>query len=71
MNSQHMTAEQIRQAGIELLTTHLGITGMIRFFQQSELGQGDYTKARHQWLGQPDSQTVAEELKHWRESRQV
>lgn len=49
----------------------LDITGMIRFFQQSELGQGDYTKARHQWLGQPDSQTVAEELKQWRESRQV
>ena len=71
MNSQHMTAAQIRQTGIELLTKHLGITGMIRFFQQSELGQGDYTKERHQWLGQPDSQTLVEELKQWRESRQV
>lgn len=69
MNTQDMTAEQIRQAGIALLTEHLGITGMIRFFQQNELGRGDYTKERHQWLGQPDSKTLAEELRQWREVR--
>jgi hypothetical protein len=71
MNTQQMTAEQIRQAGIELLTKHLGITGMIRFFQQHELGHGDYTGERRQWLGQSDSKTLMEELRQWREARRV
>lgn len=71
MNTQQMTPEQIRQAGIALLTQHLGITGMIRFFQQNELGQGDYTKERHQWLTQPTDKTLAEELHQWRDSRQL
>jgi hypothetical protein len=71
MNTQQMTAEQIRQAGIELLTKHLGITGMIRFFQQNELGHGDYTGERRQWLGQLDSKTLMEELRQWREARRV
>jgi len=71
MNSQYMTTEQIRQTGIELLTKHLGVTGMIRFFQQNELGSGDYTKERQQWLGQSDIKTIAEELKQWREKRRV
>jgi len=62
-----MTTEQIRQAGIELLTKHLGATGMIRFFQQNELGSGDYTKERQQWLDQPDIKAISEELKQWRE----
>lgn len=69
MNTQQMTTEQIRQIGIELLTKHLGVTGMIRFFQQNELGSGNYTKERHQWLGQSNIQTIAEELKQWREKR--
>jgi hypothetical protein len=71
MNSQHMTTEQIRQTGIELLTKHLGVTGMIRFFQQNELGSGDYTKERQQWLDQSDIKTIAKELKQWREKRRV
>ncbi len=71
MNSQHMTEEQICQTGIELLTKHLGVTGMIRFFQQNELGSGDYTKERQQWLDQSDIRVTAEELKQWREKRRV
>ncbi len=62
MNPQAMTLEQIRQAGIELLVHHLGAVGMIRFFQQSETGWGDYTKERHQWLGNKNVKTLAEEI---------
>jgi hypothetical protein len=43
---QNMTLVEIRQTGIELLTHHLGMTGMIRFFQQTEMGTGDYTQER-------------------------
>ncbi len=62
MNPQAMTLEQIRQTGIELLVHHLGAVGMIRFFQQSETGWGDYTKERHQWLGNKNVKTLAEEI---------
>lgn len=43
---------------------------MIRFFQQTELGSGDYTKERQHWLGQPDLKTIAIELQQCREKRQ-
>lgn len=62
MNQQAMTAEQIRQKGIEVLVHHLGAVGMIRFFQQSEIGWGDYTKDRHKWLGNKDVKTLAAEI---------
>jgi hypothetical protein len=62
MSQQTMTLEQIRQTGIDLLARHLGPVGMIRFFQQSETGQGDYTTERHQWLGNKDVKTLAEEI---------
>lgn len=50
MNVQMMTPQQIRVAGLAALSRELGLVGMIRFMQQFELGQGDYSKDRHQWL---------------------
>jgi len=35
---------------------------MRRFFQQSETGWGDYTIERHQWLGNKEVKTLAEEI---------
>jgi len=52
MNVQAMTPQQIRVAGIAALSRELGMVGMIRFMQQFEMGQGDYSKDRHQWLDQ-------------------
>jgi len=52
INVQTMTPQQIREAGMEALTRELGVVGMIRFMQQFEMGQGDYSKDRHQWLDQ-------------------
>ena len=51
MNIQTMTQQQIRMAGIEILSQHMGITGMVRFLQQTKTGYGDYTKDRHKLLG--------------------
>ena len=53
MNTQDMTQQQIRLAGIEILGQHMGLTGMIRFLQQTETGYGDYTKERDKLLGNP------------------
>mgnify|MGYP001548791565 CR=1 FL=1 len=52
-----MNLVQIRQKGVEALIHQLGPAGMIRFLQQFEPGQGDYSKDRHQLLGK---QTVTE-----------
>ena len=62
MNPETMTLEQIHQKGIEVLVHHLGAVGMIRFFQESETGWGDYTKDRHKWLGNKDVKTLASEI---------
>lgn len=65
---QPMTLEQIRLAGLAALECELGPVGMIRFLQQYETGQGDYTQERHQWLGHPDVQTLAEKIQQQRET---
>lgn len=51
-NIQAMTPQQIRSAGLAALSRELGMVGMIRFMQQFEMGQGDYSKDRHKWLDQ-------------------
>jgi hypothetical protein len=53
MNIESMTQQQIRAAGIEALKQHIGVTGMIRFLQQNETGNGDYTKEKKELLGDP------------------
>jgi len=50
MNIQTMTPQQIRAAGLAALSRELGLVGMIRFMQQFEIGQGDYSVDRHKWL---------------------
>jgi hypothetical protein len=37
----------IRQAGFDALKNILGVAGMIRFLQQTEVGTGDYTKEKY------------------------
>ncbi len=52
-----MNLRQIRQKGVEALIHKLGPAGMVRFLQQFEQGEGDYSKERHQLL---EKQTVTE-----------
>ena len=37
---------------------------MIRFLQQFEMGWGDYTKDREQWLGNPKLEDLFEAIKN-------
>lgn len=62
MGRQTMTLAQIREKGFEALSQHLGIVGMVRFLQQSELGWGNYTEERDQWLGDPDLNEIAKKI---------
>lgn len=63
MNTQVMSQEQIRIAGMEALRRELGLVGMIRFMQQFETGYGDYSRERHQWLDNESLDTVLERLR--------
>jgi len=39
---------------------------MVRFMQQFETGQGDYSTERHQWLDTLDVQAIAEQIEQRR-----
>ena len=54
-----MTLEQIREQGLAVLRKHLGVVSMVRFLQQAEMGSGNYTEERYQWLGDPDLEELA------------
>ena len=63
MNVENKTLQEIRYLGLEALLQHLGVVGMIRFLQYQEKGYGDYSKERHNWLGNPEIDEIAEEIK--------
>jgi hypothetical protein len=44
---------------------------MARFLQQFELGSGDYTRDREEWLGDISVDDVAAEIKSRREKRSL
>lgn len=62
MNTLVMTPNEIRRAGLQALTQSLGAVGMVRFLQQNEIGWGDYTKERNDWLGQQSLAEIRSEI---------
>ena len=44
------TLDEIRRKGLAALKRELGSTGMIRFLQQFENGNGNYARERHEWV---------------------
>ena len=50
MKVESMNLSQVRQTGLEVLNRELGAVATVRFLQQFEMGEGDYTLERHQWL---------------------
>ena len=45
-----MTPVQIQRTGMEVLVREMGVVGLIRFLQQFDMGHGNYTEDRHEWL---------------------
>ncbi len=45
-----MTPIEINRVGYTALVNALGFDGMIRFLRQFDLGRGDYTTERKEWL---------------------
>ena len=63
MIAKTRTLEQIRLIGLEALSRELGPVDMIRFLQQYETGQGDYSSDRHHWLDRLSLEHLVEQLK--------
>ena len=63
-----MPLEQVRLVGLKALARDLGSVGMVRFLQQFETGQGDYTAERHTWLGKRTVRELAEEIERQRKA---
>jgi hypothetical protein len=62
-----MTLEEVRLIGLKALARDLGSVGMVRFLQQFETGQGDYTAERHTWLGKRTVRKLVEEIERQRQ----
>lgn len=54
------TLDKIRKEGIDALAKSLGPIGMVRFIQSFDLGKGNYTKERFQWLHQGMDEIASE-----------
>lgn len=50
MAAKPLTPAELRREGFRLLVEGLGPAEAIRFLQQYDPGQGDYTAERHKWL---------------------
>ncbi|MFZ3166146.1 MAG: hypothetical protein WA130_00935 [Candidatus Methanoperedens sp.] len=59
------TINEIRKDGFEILAKSLGPIEMVRFIQSFDMGRGDYTKERSQWI----SENLDEIFKEIKEKR--
>ncbi|NJO16113.1 MAG: hypothetical protein HC877_10270 [Thioploca sp.] len=57
-----MSLNEIRQTGLRALSHELGTVKMIRFLQQFNLGEGDYSIQRHQWFKNQSLEKLIEKL---------
>lgn len=71
MDVTAMTQEEIRLAGLRALSRELGTVGLVRFLQQFEIGHGDYTTERHEWLDGDTVQSVVKQIRERRETDSV
>jgi len=60
MSTRTLSVPEIRREGLKALLERLGPDGTLRFLQQFDPGQGDYTRDRRAWL---DGVTLDEILK--------
>jgi len=66
----HLTAAQLRDRGYQALLRELGPVDFVRFVQQFEPGNGDYTHDRQRWLGQLTPEQVNQVIDERRRMQQ-
>ncbi|HEQ72563.1 MAG TPA: hypothetical protein ENN69_08750 [Spirochaetia bacterium] len=66
MNIDTITLDKIKRLGIQALVRELGPAGMIRFIQQYETGEGDYSQERHNKQEKADVRELAAKIRNKR-----
>lgn len=66
METSKMSPAQIRQQGLDALVKALGPVGMVRFLHQFDMGSGDYTGERSQWLASLTLEDILDEIRQKR-----
>ena len=61
MTSLITSPVELRQQGFTALVASLGWVNAVRFIQQYEVGQGDYTQERYQFLPDWDAAPTADD----------
>ena len=70
MATLNLTDEQVRARGLAALNRERGPAGVIRFLRQFELGHGDYSTERHDWLESASLDHLLEDLRNAGRERQ-
>jgi hypothetical protein len=69
MKNEFLTPYEVRTIGFEVLLRELGSAGAIRFIQQYESGQGDYTRDRKKKLPKKSVREIGAEMMKERQSK--
>lgn len=69
MQMQTMSPNQLRKAGLAALAKSLGPAGMARFIQQYDVGIGDYTKDRSNWLNDMSLDEIIQDINRVRNDK--
>lgn len=62
MKAETLSLYEIRTIGFEALIRELGPAGAIRFMQQYETGQGNYTRDRNKLLPKKSVREIGREI---------
>lgn len=69
MTTETLSLYEIRTVGFEALLRELGPAGAVRFIQQYETGQGDYTRDRKKLLPKKSVREIGKEIMKRRQSK--
>lgn len=69
MTTENLTLYEIRTIGFDALVRELGPAGAIRFIQQYESGQGDYTRNRKKLLPKKSVREIGQQIIKQRQSK--
>jgi hypothetical protein len=64
---ENMTDEDLERHAFEILRRELGLDGLARFIRLNRAGSGDYTRDRHEWLGDTTIQEIMADLETQRD----
>ena len=69
MTTENLTLYEIRTIGFDALMRELGPAGAIRFIQQYESGQGDYTRDRKKLLPKKSVREIGRQIVRQHQSK--